>query len=73
MRKYFTISGFWKNDNAGFDNYLVTNFNEYDPKGDFNEEDIFYYGLSESDIKKMIQNPKSSAEDFTITSYKQIN
>lgn len=66
MKKYFKISGYWKDDNeTEFRNYIVTNF---DDNGD-DEDDIFFYGIEEDEIKNCINNYESFS-DFVITSYK---
>lgn len=60
MSKYFSINGYWKDDLTSIVGALVR---EYD------EDDIFYYGLSEHDIKDAIENPNETILEFIITSY----
>ncbi len=68
MRKYYNISGYWKNDKIKFDEYLVTNF---DDSGDVDDELIFFYGLSEDNIKEAIELKEDTIHDFVITSYSE--
>ena len=64
--KIYRICGFWKdNPEETFEDCAVL------PTHDFIEdldEEIFYYGLSEIDIKDAIENG-NIAHDFEITSY----
>ena len=64
---YFRISGFWKDDKSEFSGYLVK-----DDHTIIEDEDdsIFFYGLSESDIQQaIIDGEESTAQEFVITSY----
>lgn len=70
MRKYYSVDGYWKDDDAEFQNYIVTN---YDDDNDEDDTEIFFYGLDESDIKQAIKDGRNSALDFVITNYKPIN
>jgi hypothetical protein len=65
MAKVFSIDGYWKDDNTEFYGLLVAEYNET-PEG-WDDKDIFFYGLSEEDIKDLIQN--DSNEDFVITNF----
>lgn len=68
MSKYFEISGFWKDDKLKFSDYIVK---EYDDSGE-NDEDIFYYGLGEEEIKQAILEAWDTNLEFVITDYKEI-
>lgn len=64
--KTISVNGFWKDDKSEFENYLISE--SHDIKEDENEDDlIFFYGLSEEDIKKDLG--KETGQDFVITSY----
>jgi hypothetical protein len=65
----FLISGYWKDDKSEFSDYLV---NEYDDDlGNTHDDvDIFYYGLSESEIIDAIKQGEETALEFVITEYK---
>jgi hypothetical protein len=65
MSKYFSINGYWKDDLTSIVCALVR---EYDDSAE-DDDDIFYYGLSEKDIEEAIKNPSESALEFVITSY----
>ena len=66
MSKYFIINGYWKDVKSEFNGYIVK---EYD---DEEEDDIFFYGLSESDIIEAIKSIDDTVHDFVITSYEEI-
>lgn len=68
MSKYFLISGYWKDDNTEFEDELVKEFDDVDDEED---DDIFYYGLSENDIIDAISNPDGNGLEFVITSYEE--
>ena len=67
MRKFFRISGYWKDDESEFSDYLATDFD--DCPEDMDDDLIFFYGLGENSIK-------SSSDDdgleFVITSYEDV-
>lgn len=67
MSKYFEISGYWKDDEEDFfEGYIVKETNDSDEFDDL----IFYYGLSEEQIKECIANPEQeNALEFVITDY----
>ena len=70
---YCKINGFWKDDKSEFEGMIVREYDDEPSEGDkFTDEDIFYYGLSESDIQEAISNPENILE-FIITSYVKIN
>lgn len=69
MRKYFNISGYWKDDKSEFDSYLVTNYDDHEEGGKYAEEDIFYFGLEEADLNQATKDGEDTIEDFVITSF----
>lgn len=70
MSKYFIIDGYWKDDLLEFRDFIVR---EYDDVVDDEEDnEIFYYGLSEAEILESINNPDESVLEFAITNYKEI-
>lgn len=67
MSKFFRVSGYWKDTKTEFSDLLVKEFD--DMEDDETDEFIFYYGLSEEDLKN------SSEEDsleFVITNYEEV-
>ena len=68
ISKYFKISGFWKDDKVKFENYIVKEFDDVDEDDD---TEIFYYGLSASDIEELIIEKWNSEHEFVITSYEE--
>lgn len=67
--KFFNINGYWKDDLETFEDYIVTDSNEIDKDID---EDIFFYGLSESMIIDAINNPDNTDLEFVITEYERL-
>jgi len=68
-RQYFRIDGYWLgDDNAGFCNYLVT---DYDDAHLDDDDMIFYYGLSEAEIIEAIKLGEDSVHPFVITNYRK--
>ena len=65
----FTINGYWNDDKTTFEDYIVTEYHTC-PEG-YDDDEIFFYGLSEEDIKDCILNGSGILE-FTITDYKRI-
>lgn len=71
MSKYFSIDGYWKDGKSDFYDYIVR---EYDDSEEDEELDdlIFYYGMSENDLKYAIEAGEDTMEDFVITKYEEI-
>lgn len=63
--KYFSINGYWKDDKTEFENYTVSSYNSEED----DDEEIFYFGLSEQEIKEAIKAGEETIFDFVITSY----
>jgi len=70
MANYFSISGYWKDNKSEFDGYIVTDSDEI---LEDEEDKIFYYGLSEVEIKEAIELKEDTVHDFVITSYTKID
>jgi len=70
---YFFIDGYWKDDKSEFSGYIVREFDDSigDDETDegLTDDDIFFYGLSEQDIKRAISEGDEAGGDFVITSY----
>jgi hypothetical protein len=73
MNKYFEISGYWKDDRTEFSGLIVKE--SYDViEGE--DDNIFYYGLDEAAINRIIKESKNGVEnalDFGITEYKEVD
>jgi hypothetical protein len=63
----FLISGYWKDDKTEFQDYLVT---DYD--GVQEDDDYFYFGINEEEIKEAIELKEETGLEFVITTYKSI-
>lgn len=69
MSEYFTITGYWKNDKSRLENYRVTSSNDIN----YHEDDgIFYYGVTECDLKQAIQDGDKTDLEFVIISYEPL-
>lgn len=66
MANYFLISGYFKDDKTEFSNYIVKDTDDFTDDEDGN---IFYFGLSEDEIKSAIAEGEDTALEFVITSY----
>jgi len=66
--KYFSINGFWKDTNENFENRIVKELEEL---AEDDDENIFYYDLSEEEINLEIKLGWSGTLDFVITSYEE--
>ena len=62
----FIINGYWKDNQTEFNDYLVT-----DSQDEMDDDNIFYYGLSEDEIKSIL-NVENNNLEFVITSYNKI-
>jgi hypothetical protein len=71
MSKYFSISGYWKDDHTEFNGNIVKEYDDAEEDEDLDNQ-VFYYGLSELDIQDAIANPDENILEFVITSYKEI-
>jgi hypothetical protein len=65
----FLINGFWKDDKTKFSDYVVT---DYDDNADDDDDEIFYFGLSEEEIKEAIKSGWNTELEFVITSYSKL-
>lgn len=70
MSKYFSICGYYKDDQSTFDDYIVK---ETDDINEETDDFVFYYGMSEDNIKKSIESKGDDILDFVITSYKVLD
>ena len=66
MANYYLISGYWKDDNTTFSNYLVKDTDDHEPGED---EHVFYFGISEKEIQQAIDLKEYSEYEFVIESY----
>lgn len=64
----FTINGFWKDSKVKFSGMIVSSSEDMDE-----DDNIFYYGLSENDIKSAIKDGFSTDLEFVISSYKKVS
>lgn len=68
MCKIFSVSGYWKDDKSEFDGEIIS---EYDSVGEDEDDNIFFYGMSEDEIKENIKLGEADENclDFVLTSY----
>lgn len=73
MSKYFSVNGYFKDDKSEFVGYIIKEFDDAE-EDEERDDQIFYYGLSEGEIQKMIVDGEDNGNvDFVITSYKEID
>jgi hypothetical protein len=72
MSKYFSINGYYKDDKSEFEGLIVKEYD--DAEEDENRDDqIFYYGLSDNDLKHSVDTGGNDMLDFVVTSYEEID
>jgi hypothetical protein len=64
----YRVSGYWKDDGSEFNDYLISEYDDV-PKG-YDDDDIFYYGLSEDNLKN---SSKDDILEFVITDYEPVS
>jgi len=62
----YLITGYWKDDKIEFKDYKVTSTQD---SGE--DDDIFYYELTEDKIKDAIAKGEDTDLEFVITSYRE--
>lgn len=67
--RVFNIEGYFTDDKSPIDS-LVAEFDDV-PAG-YSEEDIFFFGLSESNIKEAIETGEPVCNEFVITGYEEV-
>lgn len=67
--KVFNIQGYFTDDNSTIDS-LVAEFDDV-PNG-YSEEDIFFFGLSEENIKEAIRTKEAVCNEFVINNYEEV-
>lgn len=70
MERYYYITGYWKDTLENFENKVVKE-TDFEGDQDLNDEDVFFYNLSEEDILNCIAFGWGTTLDFIITSYKE--
>lgn len=69
MSKYFSIDGYWLDNKEPFSGFVVK---EYDDMDEDEDDDVFFYGMGEKDLKNAIEDAEETVLDFVITSYEEI-
>lgn len=67
--RVFSTSGYFVDDHSEFDDYLIAEFDDT-PRG-YSDDQIFFYGLSESDIQNAIASGEP-VDDFVLTGYQEV-
>jgi len=71
-RKYFSINGYWKDNNEEFEGYIATNYDDMEEGSDYEEEDIFMFGIDEHFLIEAVELRDDIIYDFVITSYTEL-
>ncbi len=73
MSKYFSINGYYKDDKSEFEGLIVKEYDDAE-EDESRDDQIFFYGLSETDIQQaIIDGGEDDILEFVITSYEEIN
>lgn len=70
MEKYFYISGYWRDDAENFEDYIVKD-SDFTEDQELNDDDVFFYNLTEQDIQNEISAGSKGDLEFIITSYSE--
>lgn len=71
--EYFKVSGYWIDDNSTFEEYIVTSYeNASKLDGRFEDDEIFFFGMTEEVLKEALYMGASFEEDFVITYYEKV-
>lgn len=68
MRKYYYITGYWKDNSDQFDGVASCNDMGVDPERD---DEIFYYFGSDRELIEAKELGTNTVHDFVITDYKE--
>lgn len=67
----FAVDGYFKDDpESFFFDFLICSYDDT-PEG-YSDVVIFFYGLSEEEIKEAIQLKENTVHDFVLTDYRRI-
>jgi hypothetical protein len=67
----YSVNGYWKDDkDDNFEGYIISSFNDV-PENE-NDDNIFFYGMSEKEIQEAIELGNNSFNDFVLTAYEKI-
>ena len=69
---YFIIAGYWKEDKQSFNGCIVKDTEYVGIEDDAEDDNIFFYGLTEEAIKEATAKGEEWEEDFVITSYDKL-
>jgi hypothetical protein len=67
--KYYSIDGYWKDTKDLFLGYIIASTHDVDDEID---DQIFFYGLTETDIQNAITAGDNTGHDFVITAYHSV-
>lgn len=70
MDRYYKITGYWRDTAENFEDYIVKE-SDYKEDQEVNDDDIFFYGLTEQDIQNEISLGTRGDLEFIITEYKE--
>jgi len=70
MERYYYITGYWRDSAENFEDYIVKD-GDFEEDQELNDDDVFFYGLSEEEIKEAINLKWDSELEFIITEYKE--
>jgi hypothetical protein len=72
MSKYFSINGYYKDDKTEFEGLIVKEYDDAE-EDESRDDQIFYYGLSDNDLKHSVDTGGNDMLDFVVTSFEEID
>ena len=74
QRKYFLVSGYWKDTKEEFTDLVFTNYHDEPCQEDLDKllDYIEEYGWEESDLKIAIRDGEETVHDMVIISYENL-
>jgi hypothetical protein len=72
MSKYFSINGYYKDDKTEFEGLIVKEYDDTE-EDESRDDQIFYYGLSDNDLKHSVDTGGNDMLDFVVTSFEEID
>ena len=69
LTKFFFIDGYWKDNKEIFSGYIITEAKIFLKKFPISENEIFFYGLNEIQLKHLVNIRELTPHDFVIKNY----
>jgi len=70
--KYYNITGFWKDTLENFTDRIVASYEYNETVPDHIDEQIFFYGLDENNLKASVLSGWDNDLDFVIVEFEEV-